>query len=88
MYKNSSFSLPVRVKAGACAVLIAACAALPSSAVETKFWQQGDFSDFEKGNPNKISVRSDGRLLLAIEISPIVATLAAAGITRRSTIEE
>lgn len=34
-------------------------------AVETKFWQQNDQSDFEKGSFDNVSLRSDGRLLLA-----------------------
>ena len=36
-----------------------------SLAVETKFWQQTDQSDFEKGSLNHLSLRSDGRLYLA-----------------------
>src|SRR5689334_13015 len=71
MHKKSSFFLPAWVKAGACAIFIAAYV-LPSSAVETKFWQQGDFSDFEKGNLNKISVSSDGRLLLAPALTEVL----------------
>jgi hypothetical protein len=33
-------------------------------AVETKFWEQDEFGEFEKGNLSKLSVRSDGRLFL------------------------
>ncbi len=36
-----------------------------SFAVETKFWQQTDQSDFEKGSLSRLSLRSDGRLYLA-----------------------
>src|SRR5436305_133101 len=39
--------------------------ALNLCAVETKFWQQSDQSDFEKGSFENISLRSDGRMLLA-----------------------
>jgi hypothetical protein len=39
--------------------------ALDSYAVETRFWQQTDASDFEKGTLNQLSLRSDGRLFLA-----------------------
>ena len=46
-------------------------AILPLWAVETRFWQQDDLSDFEKGNLNRVSVRSDGRLSLA----PVVTEL-------------
>lgn len=34
-------------------------------AVETRFWQQTDQSDFEKGSLKHLSLRSDGRLYLA-----------------------
>jgi hypothetical protein len=34
-------------------------------AVETKFWQQADQADFEKGSFENVSLRSDGRMLLA-----------------------
>ncbi|MEO7145903.1 MAG: hypothetical protein ABI165_20610 [Bryobacteraceae bacterium] len=34
-------------------------------AVETKNWQQGEMADFEKGNAERISLASDGRLTLA-----------------------
>lgn len=42
-----------------------ALAALPLLSVETRFWQQGEFADIEKGTLNHLSVRSDGRLSLA-----------------------
>ena len=48
-----------------------ATAAAPLIAVETRYWIQDDFSDFEKGNLNKVSVRSDGRMFLA----PVVTEL-------------
>jgi sugar lactone lactonase YvrE len=49
-----------------CLILTAAFACLtPAFAVETRFWQQGEFSDFEKGNLKNLSLRSDGRLTLA-----------------------
>lgn len=34
-------------------------------AVETKFWQQTDQADFEKGSLDRLSLRSDGRIYLA-----------------------
>ncbi|MGH9611970.1 MAG: hypothetical protein ACRD4P_02700 [Bryobacteraceae bacterium] len=54
-------------------LLVAAFAALAveSFAVETKFWEQSDASDFEKGSLEGLSLRSDGRLFLA----PAVAEL-------------
>ena len=39
--------------------------ALDSYAVDTRFWQQTDESDFEKGTLTQLSLRSDGRLFLA-----------------------
>lgn len=71
MHKIQLFSLPARVRAVVCAALVAV-SALPVRAVETKFWQQGDFSDFEKGNLNKISIRSDGRLFLAPALTEVL----------------
>lgn len=53
-------------------VLTCALAALPALCVETKFWQQGEFADFEKGTLNKLSVRSDGRLFLALAVKEIL----------------
>ena len=41
------------------------CAAGAACAVETKAWQQAEMADFEKGNLARLSLRSDGRLMLA-----------------------
>jgi hypothetical protein len=60
MHRSHPFLSAARICAAVCAL-----AALPLLAVETKFWQQGEFTDFEKGNLSRISVRSDGRLFLA-----------------------
>src|ERR1700688_1712671 len=40
-------------------------------AVETKFWQHADRSDFEKGSLTHLSLRSDGRIFLAPEFPEI-----------------
>ena len=53
------------------AAVVIATAVLPLKAVETKFWQQNDISEFESGNLSKLSLRSDGRLFLA----PVVKEL-------------
>lgn len=45
--------------------LAGALCALSLSAVETRSWVQEDQSDFEKGTLKKLSLRSDGRLMLA-----------------------
>src|SRR5260370_19011927 len=42
-----------------------------SFAVETRFWQQGDKADFEKGTSRKLSLRSDGRLMLAPTLTEV-----------------
>ena len=42
-----------------------------SYAVETRFWQQSDPSDFEKGSLKNLSLRSDGRLFLAPEFRQV-----------------
>jgi sugar lactone lactonase YvrE len=52
--------------AGAFLVLAAAC-----FATETKTWLQSDYADFQKGNRNNLSIRSDGRLSLAPKTSEI-----------------
>ena len=40
-------------------------------AVETRFWAQGDRADFEKGSLHHLSLRSDGRIFLAPELTEI-----------------
>ena len=42
--------------------------AVSSSAVETRFWQQDEPGDFEKGRLNQLSLRSDGHLFLAPQL--------------------
>jgi sugar lactone lactonase YvrE len=53
-------------------------------AVGTRFWQQGDRSDFESGSLTRLSLRNDGRIFLAPEFveildssSPYLWTIAA-----------
>jgi sugar lactone lactonase YvrE len=51
---------------------LAAIAALGVSlAVDTRFWQQGERSDFEKGTLHNLSLRSDGRIFPAPEFTEI-----------------
>src|SRR6202050_5452341 len=59
-----------------------ACAAC--SAVDTRFWQQGDRADFERGTLTHLSLRGDGRIFIAPELTevfdsttPYLCTLAA-----------
>src|SRR5258708_1965749 len=42
-----------------------------SFAVETRFWQQSGQADFEKGTSRKLSLRSDGRLMLAPTLTEV-----------------
>ena len=51
--------------------LAVACAITTCSAVETRFWEQGERSDFEKGSLSHLSLRSDGRLYLAPEFQEV-----------------
>jgi hypothetical protein len=55
-------SILLRTGLRACSFFM--CAVL-CSAVQTRTWLQSDYSEFEKGNIKKLSVRSDGRLTLA-----------------------
>ncbi len=50
-------------------VALLACAAC--FAVETRFWQQGDRSDFERGTLTHLSLRGDGRIFLSPELTEI-----------------
>ena len=52
-------------------LLVAIATVLTCSAVDTKFWQQDDESDFEKGSLSRLSLRSDGRLFLAPEVQEV-----------------
>ncbi|HYZ82764.1 MAG TPA: hypothetical protein VE621_00095, partial [Bryobacteraceae bacterium] len=54
--------------------LFALLAVWPCVGVETEIWVQNELADFEKGTLKKLSVRSDGRLLLAPVFEQIVDT--------------
>lgn len=57
------------------AVLLAAAAlAINCLAVDTRYWQENDQGDFEKGTLKNLSLRSDGRLSLAPEVTEIYDT--------------
>jgi len=51
--------------------LVVICPLATCLAVETRFWQQGDRADFEKGSLTHLSLRSDGRIFLAPEFPEI-----------------
>jgi len=51
---------------GACVLVPLACLA-----TETKTWLQSDYADFQRGNRNNLSIRSDGRLSLAPKTSEV-----------------
>ena len=50
-------------------VALLACAAC--FAVETRFWQQGDRTDFERGTLTHLSLRGDGRIFLSPELTEV-----------------
>jgi sugar lactone lactonase YvrE len=52
-------------------LLLVVLGAATCFAVETRFWQQGDRSDFESGSLTHLSLRSDGRIFLAPEFVEI-----------------
>lgn len=52
-------------------VLSAACTVAACFAVETRFWEQGDRADFEKGSLTHLSLRSDGRIFLSPELREV-----------------
>jgi hypothetical protein len=57
------------------AVLFAAAALAPAClAVETRYWQENDQADFERGTLKSVSLRSDGRLSLAPEVTEVFDT--------------
>ncbi len=41
------------------------------SAVDTRFWQQSDRADFERGTLTHLSLRGDGRIFIAPELTEV-----------------
>src|SRR5579884_238070 len=70
--QNFTSLIPARVSAAVCSCVLLGALAVPVFAVDTRFWQQDEFTDFEKGNLNKISIRSDGRLFLAPALTEVL----------------
>ena len=54
--------------------LTATALALNAFAVDTKYWQENDQSDFERGTLKNVSLRSDGRLSVAPEVTELYDT--------------
>lgn len=54
--------------------IAAAALAVECLAVETRYWQQTDQTDFEKGTLTQLSLRSDGRLFLAPAVTELFDT--------------
>ncbi|HLW77378.1 MAG TPA: hypothetical protein VKS01_10340, partial [Bryobacteraceae bacterium] len=52
-------------------ILALVCAASAGFAVDTKFWQQTEMADFEKGTLTHLSLSSEGRLTLAPAVKEI-----------------
>ena len=46
---------------------------VPARAEHTHFWRQSDFADFQKGTPDGVALRSDGKLTPAprLHLTPI-----------------
>lgn len=53
-----------------------AALAISAYAVETRFWQHYDVADYEKAELDKVSLRSDGRLMLAPVFKEVYETSA------------
>jgi len=51
---------------------LVALAAATCFAAETRFWQQGDRTDFEAGSLTNLSLASDGRIFLAPELTEML----------------
>src|SRR4051794_96472 len=51
--------------------LLLLCVLAPLAAVETKYWEQGEESDFQKGTLSKLSLSSEGRLTTAPALKEI-----------------
>src|SRR5712691_5952184 len=48
-----------------CVATALLCVLAPLGAVETKYWEQGEEADFQKGTLSKLSLSSEGRLTAA-----------------------
>jgi sugar lactone lactonase YvrE len=59
-----------------CGAALLVLAALPSrlSAVDTHIWEHSDESDFNRGTVKKLSIRSDGHLMLAPQLTELDST--------------
>lgn len=57
--------------AGALLIIFAAA---PCTAVETRVWDQSDAQDFARGTAKNLSIRSDGRLMLATSMKELDST--------------
>lgn len=57
-----------------CAVLLLAALPLPSFAVDTHIWEHSDQADFTRGTVKKLSIRSDGHLMLAPQLTELDST--------------
>jgi sugar lactone lactonase YvrE len=52
-------------RAVAALAALAVLLALPALAERTRYWRQSSYDEFDKGTPNGVALRSDGRLVLA-----------------------
>src|SRR5712692_4578208 len=59
-----------RLLACGMAVLLAGFAPPPARAEHTRQWRQATYEDFDKGTPQGVALRSDGKLVLAPRFAP------------------
>jgi hypothetical protein len=53
-----------------CALGIGIIAPVAVFAEHTRTWRESDFSEFERGTPNGVAIRSDGKLMPAPKFTP------------------
>ena len=53
-----------------CALAIGIIAPVAVFAEHTRTWRESDFSEFERGTPNGVAIRSDGKLMPAPKFTP------------------
>ena len=65
LHCKGRFSKTMRRTVLVCLLALAALPAAVSFAEHTRYWLQSDFTDFDKGTPNGVAIRSDGVLVPA-----------------------
>jgi WD40 repeat protein len=60
-----------RLAAAASLAVLLLAAGTALHAERTRYWREASFDDFERGTPNGVALRSDGKLLLAPRFDPL-----------------